>query len=446
MSLDASFIVTVNVTRETAALTRTGFGVPLVLGEHSVFAERIRFFSDLTEVSAAGFTSSDPEFVMATRLFGQELTPTQIAIGRRTTPVAQVNNVTVDTVTDSINYIITINGTVFSHPSGIGATAASISAGLDILINAGTEPVTSLDNTGDLDLTSDDAGRPFTLSVSAEMSFTTTTPHNGIDLDIQAVEDENPGWYKLLATSHLRSDVEVASADIEARKKIYITSSDDTDIVNVAETSATDIAKFLKDKSLLRSSVIFSADAGEFPEAAWAGTMCPRLPGSATWAFKTLAGITVDDLTTTQTGNADDKNANYYVDIQSFTDTFPGKMANGEFIDLTRGIDEFSTRIAENIFRLLSIKPKVPYTSQGIALVEAEIRKEIQRGLRNGVIAPGELNETTGLIEDEPIVTVPAIADTDVNDRAARILRDVKFQWRAAGAIHTVIVDGTVTV
>jgi hypothetical protein len=43
-------------------------------------------------------------------------------------------------------------------------------------------------------------------------------------------------------------------------------------------------------------------------------------------------------------------------------------------------------------------------------------------------------------------VTVPDVADTDPTDRANRLLRDVRFTARLAGAIHKVIVRGVAIV
>ncbi len=55
-------------------------------------------------------------------------------------------DLSIGTVADSTDYTITINGTPFTHDSGGGATAINIMAGLETLVNAGSEPVTFTDN------------------------------------------------------------------------------------------------------------------------------------------------------------------------------------------------------------------------------------------------------------------------------------------------------------
>ena len=91
-----------------------------------------------------------------------------------TTTVAQVDTVTVTTVTNSLLYTVTINAVEYSYTSDIDATNDEIVAGLIAAINAGTEPVTASGTTTVI-LTADVAGTAFTTTVTAELSVATTT-------------------------------------------------------------------------------------------------------------------------------------------------------------------------------------------------------------------------------------------------------------------------------
>lgn len=80
--MDIRNIVDVQITRETARITQVGFGTPLILGLHTKFAERIKFYADMEEV-ADDFAITDLEYLAANAAFSQALKPEQVAIGRR---------------------------------------------------------------------------------------------------------------------------------------------------------------------------------------------------------------------------------------------------------------------------------------------------------------------------------------------------------------------------
>lgn len=63
----------------------------------------------------------------------------------KVTPVAQ----------NATSYSVTINGTLFTYVSDASATVAEITAGLKTAIDAGSEPVTTTDNSTDLDIEGD---------------------------------------------------------------------------------------------------------------------------------------------------------------------------------------------------------------------------------------------------------------------------------------------------
>jgi len=96
--------------------------------------------------------------------------------------VAQVDTCSVDTVLDSTDYTCTINGTIFTYNSGIGATALSIVDGIVTEIQGGSEPINVVDNlNGTYTITSSIVGTEFTLSVDTNQSF---------DLDVANVRKQ----------------------------------------------------------------------------------------------------------------------------------------------------------------------------------------------------------------------------------------------------------------
>ena len=49
--MSLSDIVNINISRSTAAVSQKGFGVPLVVGEGALFAERVRTYTSMDGVA-----------------------------------------------------------------------------------------------------------------------------------------------------------------------------------------------------------------------------------------------------------------------------------------------------------------------------------------------------------------------------------------------------------
>ncbi len=60
----------------------------------------------------------------------------------------------------------------------------------------------------------------------------------------------------------------------------------------------------------------------------------------------------------------------------------------------------------------------------------------------NGVL---ELGVANTIISSDYTITVPAAADVPAADKAARILRNMRFSAKLVGAIHKAEIDGTLT-
>lgn len=430
-------IVNVQITKGTTTVSTAGFGRALILGLHTRFAERSRLYTDPDDMLDDGFLTSDNEYKAAVSLMRQSKRPRDFRIGRRTAAVAQVVTIT-PTPVNTFTYTVTINGTLHSFLSDADATASEIVAGLLALINAGAQSAfVTATGTTTLIVTSDNAGEPFSYSVGANLAAVLTTPNNGVTEDMQAVDDESvegADWYCLILTSHSDSDIRVAAGTIESQTRMFSTASSNSDI----KTSVTtDLGSYLKGKAYVRTFMLWSADLGNYPEAAWDGRVLPNDPGSETWKFKTLAGITPDNLTANELTNLRFKNVNHYRTLGGVNITAEGETCQGEFIDVTRFLDFVVARMQEGIYSKLVNVEKVPFTDSGVGIIESEIRKVILLGQRVGGIA----------LTPEPTVTAPKVADVPLASRQARILPDVQFTFTLSGAIHaTDPINGTVSV
>lgn len=427
-----SQIIDIEITRQTKGITQVGFGTPMVLGLHTRFAERQRSYSSIEEVLGDGFLTSDAEYKAAAAIFAQEITPDQIVIGRRTAAVAQVVTVT-PTVADSFSYTITINGVTYTFVSDSNATGAEIQAGLVSAVNAGSEPVTATAGGGStVVLTADVAGTSFTYAVGTNLSAALTTANNGVIEDIEAVRGENDDWYCLVLTSRLKADILNAASHIETLRKMFAACSEDSD---VPANTAGNVLESLNDQAYDRTFYIWSDDQESYPEAAWVGRVLPLDPGSETWKFKNLKGVVASDLSTSEQNVIFGNKGNTYETFAGVSITREGTVASGEFIDVIRFVDWLEARMQEDIYQTLINVPKIPFTDNGVAVIESLIRKRLLIGIRVG-----------GLAEDPAFtISVPKVVNVTNVDKAARLLPDVSFAATLAGAIHKVQIRGTVS-
>lgn len=264
---------------------------------------------------------------------------------------------------------------------------------------------------------------------------------NAIADELSDIEEADPDWYCVISTSRTDADIEALATAIQTRNKIYIAASDSADIFDGAIT--TDIATTLKDAGFDRTALIaLKGGVGDYPDGAWAGGLLPTDPGSVTWKFKQLVGVTVDDLTPTEKNAVlrneagTGKNANTYTRVGGVNITEEGSMASGEFIDIIRGVDWIQARIQERIYFQLVNLPKIPYTNAGAQVIVNEIEAVLAQAIGNDVLRA----------DPAPVVTVPDVQDIDPIDRGNRKLTTVEFEGQLAGAIHKVVIRGTVTV
>jgi hypothetical protein len=65
----------------------------------------------------------------------------------------------------------------------------------------------------------------------------------------------------------------------------------------------------------------------------------------------------------------------------------------------------------------------------------------LEGSLQKGVVADG-----IDGVDDPPTVTVPTLAAIGASNRAQRKAPGFKYHYRLSGALHSVSVDGTITV
>jgi len=254
------------------------------------------------------------------------------------------------------------------------------------------------------------------------------------DEAINAIADVDSDWYAVAIESRDAADIEAVAANVQTRYKLFLAATADAAVLD--GTDDTDIASTVVSNTYDRTAVFYHNEAGngEYPEAAWAGLMLPKDPGSATWAWKQLSGVPTDTFSASERQALEDKRATYYTMVAGNPITFEGATGQlGVFIDIIRAQDWLTFRIAEDMVARLASVDKVPYVG-GDAIIEQLLRSRLDIAVDRQVIAA------------DYEVTVPPASEQQESDRADRIYRDVTFRAQLTGAIHRVEIRGTLTV
>lgn len=165
-------------------------------------------------------------------------------------------------------------------------------------------------------------------------------------------------------------------------------------------------------------------------------TIAPRQIGSYTWTFKNVQGVQAAKFNMTKIIEFEKANCSVYINEAGVLMNSKGVAVSGEYIDNVQATHYIKARMTENIFRMLALAEKIPYTNKGIALVVAEIEKVLKHSYSVGIIADDEAGNP------EFTITAPKRADILKNTVAQRILPDVKWRAVVAGAIEKVEIRG----
>ncbi len=257
-----------------------------------------------------------------------------------------------------------------------------------------------------------------------------------IDAAFNAIANENNDWYGVVVDQAMVANFADVASWVETAKKFAIFWI--TDVNAYDSTKSTDLASVLKLANRNRSAVIWHATpvgGADYIDAAWMGEGFPYEPGTSTWAYKTLNGVTPDTLLASQETALKGKNCNYYTTVGGVSITQEGKVASGEYIDIIIGTDWIEARLREAVYSALVNNRKIPYDDTGIAMIEGLVKGVLNEAASKGILQA-----------DSIAVTVPKYADIPKADKLARKLPDVKFSALYQGAIHSVTINGTISV
>lgn len=434
-----SDVVNLSITVSGAGPTRQGFGEPLILAYHTHYTDRVREYSDLNSLVSDGFAVTDPAYLAAAEICAQNPRPPLFKVARRALPPTQTLNLTCLSTSATDTYVFQLRNSggawhiVTVASTGVPNTdVATINTAVTAL---GLTGVVATHSGAVLTLTQTAGVLVDVIFDNAHMSFADVTTDPGVATDLGNILAADPNWYGLLLDSQSAAEITAAAAWAESNGKLFGWNNSDTADANPSST--TDIFYTEKQLAHARSFGLFAyTQLLCYSAAAWMGRMFPTNAGSENWAFKTLAGIFADALTTNQIHAIENKNGSVYTVLAGLNLTQFGKQPSGQFIDITRGTDAFSSDLQVGIIALEANNLKVPFTDAGVDMFRSVIAATIKSYQDIGFLATSP----------PAVISLPLVANVGSIDKAKRNLPVVSFSATLAGAIDSIQIQGTLTV
>jgi len=230
-----------------------------------------------------------------------------------------------------------------------------------------------------------------------------------------------------------------------ANKKIFCNTTNS--LAALSSVITTDTGSKMKAASL-DVLTTFSKNKSQYPSAAVFGRAASvnfsGVNTTITLNLKQLAGITAEDLTTSEFATLKAKRISVVAQIgnsvSAYTDS---RLASGIWFDSAHGLLWAENRIETDMFNLLyQSATSVPYTQAGLNSAEAKLEESLQAAVRNGLVAPGYLPDGTYLPTGYQITAIP-LAKVPSSDKGARTYAGLTFVMIGAGALHEIAIYGS---
>lgn len=455
-------IVNVDITISDVSVTTEGFGTPMFITTHREDQGRVQSFTNATEVGTYYGTDS-AAYRAALQVFGQSPSINLLKVGRRD---GELRLLATDfSESDVVGFTITNkSGTSFAASYTVQAldTATDIANGLKTNIETSAdalEDCTPIVQGSTLILTTAlDGGNwqdsYFTVT-NYLGTFTGADEWRGTESAAQVYTEivaEDPDFYFLSCDDNEKSYALAMAGVVQADNRLYFLSDSAQD--NIAAITDPDNSLFgqLAAQGYDHTVALYHQDAGDstvagshefadYPDMAWIGANAVYEAGSVTWANVTLSGVaastnTTDNrrLTSGQKSNLEIRNANYIEYDAGNSFTRYGQTSGNEWIDVVRGVHWQTADLTSNMKALLLGQKggKITYDNNGIARIREVIASSLQRGVNRNFLSLYT-------------ITMPRLSEISSTDKLARVLNNVKFTATLAGAIHEVVIQGTVS-
>lgn len=268
---------------------------------------------------------------------------------------------------------------------------------------------------------------------------------------LQACRAQNSDFYLVCFSDELEnSQIEAVSSYVESASlpTVFVFSTNDVKCIQ----SATDnILKTLSSSKYTRTFGFYSSDSNvPFAVIGLASAYNTLLPNSAyTMSYKTLVGVTADNLDDSQLNYLLGYNGNAYCMFgNTYSFVYPAISSGSYHMDEIYLIDSAKYLIQNNVINGLVKERKVPQTESGMSIIKSYIISACQTLLDAGMIAPGiwrgeqVLNLNNGdAVANGFLVQSGSILEQSAEDKSKRIAPPFYVALLSSGAIEHVVIS-----
>lgn len=290
-----------------------------------------------------------------------------------------------------------------------------------------------------LTVTATAAGNWFSLGINDASLLSNAQTHvdPGVATDLNAIIASQPNWYGLVTVFNSQAYVTGAANWTQGNVRIYTPEVQDTLALTTVGGvgGSADTIDALHTLSLSRVMVSYHPIPAQCMGAAWMGVMLPQNPGSATWKFKTLIGVSFLTFTPTQKTNLRSRQGNSCENVSGLSVTFEGTCGDAEFMDAIVGDDWVAANMQVAIFNVLVGSLKIAFEDSGVAQIQAAIIQILKQAVARKIYA----------VSPAFTVTVPAISSLSTANKGTRTIPNITWTATRSGAVHVVNVQGTIS-
>ena len=238
------------------------------------------------------------------------------------------------------------------------------------------------------------------------------------------------GWRQLVLVG-THANVAAIAEWVESTKNLMLFTTAQT--MEALTTLNSSVAQY--DRTFI---VYHTAEANA--AAAVVGATAGLKAGSFTYKNMKVKGVAAEELSASEIEEIHEKGAITIVEKVGDIVTSGGIVASGEYADIVDSKDYIVQNISYNTQKVFNNNDKVPYTNQGISMLETATVEALADGYGNGMIADND--------DGTPAYSVSFAlrSETTAADRASRVYPYGKFHFELAGAIHNAEVNGTISV
>lgn len=441
--------VTVDITKNTPALSAPGFGTPFIFG-YTVPTLRTSLIGVYTDSDgiAADYAADAPESIAANAILAQDGHPEQVKIGRGVLPPTMAYEVSVAAVRNSHSYLLEVFGTgmafaALAPASDSSATNDEIVAAMVSSLNGVpgrtyTASATGTSGSQVCTVVATSAGVWFSLRIVNPDDLHTRMTHAdpGVTTDLTALNNIDSDWYALHTMHNSKAFILGSEAWVSTHSKLYEWDTVETTTIDSAPTGSLDSGDSSKALSYSRSGGNYYDDPSKMMSAAHYGATLGNVPGQVNWKFKTLEGVPVlVTLNDTRRANLTARLMGSYETRFGRGCTFEGNTFDGNFFDTQRNRDWLTQTMIVNVAQPLFDNANVPMNNRGIQIFVGKMKMTLAQAVDQEVL----------LDDPAPTTSAPKAKDIDPTDRQQKILRNLLFFGTQASGVNTVKIKGSIS-